>query len=155
MSLGGQGGQWGTELVSSPNASEVLGGEFGGPDRTKPYRVVRPSPTSPASSDHSRSPSRPAATGERAGGTASLVPQMPSRPFSSASRQGGRDKPVKGAGPVPLSPTLSPNLATSPFRDEDEAALFCERAGIREFDGGLSRPAAERLAWLDLRTGRA
>jgi hypothetical protein len=36
----------------------------------------------------------------------------------------------------------------------DETALFEERAAIREYDGGLSRAAAERLAWLDVMATR-
>lgn len=40
------------------------------------------------------------------------------------------------------------------FRNLDEAALFDERAAIREHDGGLGREAAERLAWLDVLAAR-
>lgn len=40
------------------------------------------------------------------------------------------------------------------FLSLDEAALFDERAAIREHLGGLSRAAAERLAWLDVLMAR-
>ena len=33
--------------------------------------------------------------------------------------------------------------------DEDAREFFEERAGILEFDGGLPRPKAERLAWAE------
>jgi hypothetical protein len=36
------------------------------------------------------------------------------------------------------------------FADADQQALFEERAAIREYDGGLTRDAAERLAYLDV-----
>jgi hypothetical protein len=39
---------------------------------------------------------------------------------------------------------------SSRFLTLDEAALFDERAAIREHDGGITRAAAERLAWLDV-----
>jgi hypothetical protein len=41
---------------------------------------------------------------------------------------------------------------TQPFTFEtaDEKAQFHERAAIREFDGGLPRAAAERLALLEI-----
>lgn len=35
---------------------------------------------------------------------------------------------------------------------ESQLLEFEERAAVREFDGGLSRAAAERLALLDLQT---
>lgn len=40
------------------------------------------------------------------------------------------------------------------FGGDDERALFDERAAIREFDGGLPRTAAERLASLDILRAR-
>lgn len=40
------------------------------------------------------------------------------------------------------------------FANLEEADLFEERAAIREHDAGVSRPAAERLAWLDVLQAR-
>ena len=56
--------------------------------------------------------------------------------------------PYRGVPLVPLS--LATPERVLPFESEHEAAAFEERAAIREYDGGLSRAAAERLAWLDL-----
>lgn len=53
------------------------------------------------------------------------------------------------------APAREPSARPSArFRDLGEAALFDERAAIREHDGGLGREAAERLAWLDVLTAR-
>ena len=67
------------------------------------------------------------------------------------------DSGTKGTTPfrgVPIVPEPSAPLVpvgvSSVFADADEAAAFCERAAIREYDGGLPRAAAERLAWLDV-----
>jgi hypothetical protein len=38
--------------------------------------------------------------------------------------------------------------------DADECAAWQKRAAIAEFDGGLSRPDAETLAWAELQVGR-
>jgi hypothetical protein len=38
--------------------------------------------------------------------------------------------------------------------DADEREYFAERAAIAEFDGGLSRAAAEKLAWDFVRANR-
>ena len=48
------------------------------------------------------------------------------------------------------------NGRTQSFRFEtpDEEALFHERAAIREYDGGVTRAAAERLAVLDVLDAR-
>lgn len=54
----------------------------------------------------------------------------------------GRDKPSKGAVPADARQGLT----------ESQLLEFEERAAVREFDGGLSRAAAERLALLDLQT---
>lgn len=51
-------------------------------------------------------------------------------------------------------PLMAPGRPATRFRDLDEAALFDERAAVREHDGGLSREAAERLAWLDVLAAR-
>ncbi len=40
------------------------------------------------------------------------------------------------------------------YADDDERMVWEERAAIREFDGGLDRQAAERLAWLDIMSAR-
>lgn len=58
--------------------------------------------------------------------------------------------------PVPLDPALAAWAATL---DDDALELFNERAGIREFEGGLSRREAESAArhdvlrWLNARDG--
>lgn len=49
---------------------------------------------------------------------------------------------------------ISPGRPSTRFLDLDEAAYFDERAAIREYDGGLPRAAAERLAWLDVLAAR-
>lgn len=50
-----------------------------------------------------------------------------------------------GAGEVRKSPL---------FRSDDEALAFEERAAIREFDAGVPRAVAERLAWADVLSAR-
>lgn len=52
------------------------------------------------------------------------------------------------------APDIGPGRPSTRFRSLDEAALFDERAAIREYDGGLPRAAAERLAWLDVLMAR-
>ena len=64
--------------------------------------------------------------------------------------EGGRNKPPVGAASV----LRTPERPSSRFLSLDEAALFDERAAIREYDGGISRAAAERLAWLDVLAAR-
>lgn len=45
---------------------------------------------------------------------------------------------------------LDPNLAIKvDALDDDAQEFYQERAGIRQFDGGLSRPEAEAAAWED------
>ena len=64
--------------------------------------------------------------------------------------------PVSPVSPTPLDPALAAWVATL---DDDALELFNERAGIREFDGGLSRREAESAAqhdvlrWLNARDG--
>lgn len=63
------------------------------------------------------------------------------------------ESPPRGA-----SPSASPVAASGSFfvfESEAEALAFEERAAIRQFDGGLSRAAAERLAALDIINSRA
>lgn len=63
------------------------------------------------------------------------------------------ESPQRGA-----SPSASPVAASGSFfvfESEAEALAFEERAAIRQFDGGLSRAAAERLAALDIINSRA
>lgn len=161
MIRGGQKGRNGTELISSPKSSGASEGRFGGPDRTTPYRGVRLSPTSPTpSADRSTFPSRTSEpfSGKEKGDS---VPQALRDPLAAAPQSGGRDGPGRGTSPVPLSPNLSPKSSATGFRppggffrDEDETAFFEERAAIREFDGGLPRAAAERLALADVMAAR-
>lgn len=48
------------------------------------------------------------------------------------------------------TPPLDPNLAIKVDALDDAAQEFYqERAGIRQFDGGLSRVEAEAAAWAD------
>lgn len=66
-----------------------------------------------------------------------------------------RTTPYRGVRLFPSSPGPAQADPTQlRFADEEEAAWFEERAAIREFDGGLSRDAAERLAWFDLTQAR-
>jgi hypothetical protein len=60
---------------------------------------------------------------------------------------GHRDTPPKGCPSVPASPTPT-------GFSEEEWVLFEERAAIREYDGGVPRAAAERLAWMDVLRAR-
>ena len=53
-----------------------------------------------------------------------------------------------------MNSNLQAGRPASRFLNLDEAALFDERAAIREHDGGISRAAAERLAWLDVLAAR-
>lgn len=109
------------------------------------------SPSSSVTSGFSTRQASQEGAGREAG---KVVPQHLQDPSSTALQSGGRDKPSKGAGPVPLSPTPSPNSAGG-FRSEVEAAEYWERAAIREFDGALPRVVAERLAWADVLSARA
>jgi len=61
---------------------------------------------------------------------------------------GHRDTPSKGCPSVPAWPKPS-------GLSEEERVLFEERAAIREYDGGVPRAAAERLAWMDVLRTRA
>jgi hypothetical protein len=163
MSAQGYGVPKGTELISSPSASEVLAGPFRGTNGTTPFRGV-PSvplvPTSSGSAAPSGSPPRATPQGDQDGEGHNVVPQPLHDLSSPASQSGERDKPAKGAGPVPLSPNSVPRESAAAmrpaarFRDLDEAALFDERAAIREYDGRLPRAAAERLAWVDILAAR-
>ena len=51
--------------------------------------------------------------------------------------------PLTPIYPVPIDPDLAAWVATL---DDDALELFNERAGIREFEGGVSRQAAESAA---------
>lgn len=59
---------------------------------------------------------------------------------------------------TPTDPAVAARVAEY---DEDAREWFVERAAIREFDGGLPRPEAERLAledterWLACRASRS
>lgn len=74
----------------------------------------------------------------------------PLRPDLAGDAIGGRNKPPEGAASV----LRTPERPSSRFLSLDEAALFDERAAIREHDGGIPRAAAERLAWLDVLAAR-
>jgi hypothetical protein len=58
------------------------------------------------------------------------------------------ENPETPAFPVPLDPEIAQWVMTL---DDDAREFFEERAGIREFDGGLSRPEAEAAARQDVR----
>lgn len=47
---------------------------------------------------------------------------------------------------LPLDPDLAIKVDVL---DDDAQEFYQERAGIRQFDGGLSRPDAEAAAWKD------
>lgn len=87
--------------------------------------------------------------------------QSPSRPSyrgnSGAGEKGQKGHtPFRGVPNVPEPPSASPTASFGyAFVSDAEAADFEERAAIREFVGGLTRAAAERLAWLDVLSARA
>ncbi|MGJ0486007.1 MAG: hypothetical protein ACR65R_15945 [Methylomicrobium sp.] len=66
----------------------------------------------------------------------------------------GPENPGNPVFPVPLDPEIA---AWAAGLDEDARELFNERAGIREFDGGMNRQEAESeaqkdvLHWLSVR----
>lgn len=80
---------------------------------------------------------------------------LPAQGIPTPVGQGGRvgSPPPLGGGPA-IPPLPAAPRQQSRFRDLEEADLFNERAAIREFDGGLPRAAAERLAWLDVLAAR-
>jgi hypothetical protein len=53
---------------------------------------------------------------------------------------------------IPKVPVQNPD--EGPLRAPFDLADWEERAAIMEYDGGLSREEAERVAWEDLRQGR-
>lgn len=61
---------------------------------------------------------------------------------------------LKANESVEAAEALASRRPATRFRDLDEAALFDERAAIREHEGGLPRASAERLAWLDVLAAR-
>lgn len=84
-----------------------------------------------------------------------FVPNPPG--FTGAVSEGQTGHPpfrdVPFVPPVPNPSKKSGSLLV--FASEEEAADFEERAAIREYEGGLSRAAAERLAWIDIQDMRA
>lgn len=79
---------------------------------------------------------------------------MKSEPIVAALLAGGVELSVQDGRLILDAPQNLPDeLLTSLRRCRDELIeAWAERAAVREFDGGQSRTAAERLAWLDLRT---
>ncbi len=162
-------GQSGTKSILSPKSSERLehgpgvgldarqGGEGAadsGTDGTKPFRVVPLSPCRPASVpptvQGSSVTSIPRVESRGTDGERDKINSVPCPSRNSDLRgEGGRDQPLKGVGPVARA-----GRPSTRFLSLDEAALFDERAAIREHDGELPRAAAERLAWLDVLAAR-
>ena len=87
--------------------------------------------------------------------------QSPFRPLNPSLAQrvdSGTEgtTPLRGVPNVPEPSALPVPMGVSiVFATDDEAALFDGRAAIREYDGGLPRAAAERLAWLDVIAARS
>ena len=155
---GGPKGPNRTELISSPLQTAAMnGGQGGGRKGQNPIGLSsRPPVLLGAFHAVDAYCCGPATLGAPDNLQTSPPKPTSSRPSGFADHGaaiGGRDKPLKGAGPV-LRPL---GLAASPtnFLSDDEAAAFCERAAIREYDGGLPRAAAERLAWLDVIAARS
>lgn len=153
MSLGGRKGQKGTKLNLSPQTQAPgvgtgcdaaggakgtdLGGQKGQHPKGCPLVPLSPAPV-PLGAGHPD-----AAEAE------TLQTINPSRFSSSHGAAVGRGTETGGTKPV-----LSPGRPSTRFLSLDEAAYFDERAAIREYDGGLPRAAAERLAWLDVLSAR-
>ena len=80
--------------------------------------------------------------------------KVPPSRDSLAGQQGGtgRDRPPIGAShrPTPARPLVFDHDQRPTWETDQEAFDFEERAAIREYDGGLNRTVAERLARLDL-----
>jgi hypothetical protein len=100
----------------------------------------------------------PGQTGGRGGGRKgqnpiglSFGPPVLQGPVPSGNARSGREHVEDYPASAFVLPSSTP---ASRFLSRDEAALFDERAGIREYDGGISRAAAERLAWLDVLAAR-
>ena len=155
---GGPKGPNRTELFSSPLQTAAMNGGQGGGRKGQNPIGLSSRPPVPLGAFHAVDADSAGPSPERLPDnrqTATLDPNA-SRPsdFSNhGAAVGGRDKPTKGVGPV----LRTLGLAASPtnFLSDDEAAAFCERAAIREYDGGLPRAAAERLAWLDVIAARS
>lgn len=153
MTPGGQKGRKGTELDLSPQihspgmgtgcdaTSGAKGTELGGRKGQHPKGCpfVPPSPA----------PVPLGAGGPVAADGGSAPVTNPSRYSTSRGGAVGPGTEVGGTKPV-----LSPGRPSTRFLNLDEAAYFDERAAIREYDGGLPRAAAERLAWLDVLAAR-
>ena len=87
------------------------------------------------------------------------VPIVPIAPIAGA--QGGRSAPIGTNGTIgtgvpvdrgtlsPRRPASDPAAGKPLITAADWLAHYEERAAIREFDGGLPRPEAERLAQAD------
>jgi hypothetical protein len=74
-------------------------------------------------------------------------PEVPGNPGNPGNPE-NPENPENPAFPVPLDPEIAQWVTTL---DEDAREFFEERAGIREFDGGLSRSEAEAAARQDVR----
>jgi hypothetical protein len=73
-------------------------------------------------------------------GVAPLLPGEATAGFTPVS-------PVSPVSPVPLDPEIAQWVTTL---DDDAREFFEERAGIREFDGGIPRKDAEAEAQQDV-----
>lgn len=141
-------------ISSSPFSPGQNGGQGGGRKGQNPIGLsfcppVLQGPTCPGKPDLSRDDREDHTPSGSVPLSSTLAP--PSGSLSDGETEGGRNKPHKGAASVLRLSGRSP----SSFLSLDEAALFDERAAIREYDGGLARAAAERLAWLDVISARA
>ena len=154
MTQGGPKGPNRTELLSSSDFNPGQhGGHGGGRKGRNPLGSSIPSscPPRPIPSGNLGFPSSEVADAATPGfAIRSSISPAPSGSLSEGATEGGRNKPPKGVASV----LLTPERPSSRFLSLDEAALFDERAAIREYDGGISRAAAERLAWLDVLAAR-
>jgi len=153
MTSGGRKGPKGTELDLSPQTHSpgmgtgcdatggAKGAELGGQKGQHPKGCpfVPPSPA-------------PVSLGAGAPGAAKGGADPDNSPSSLSSSRGGAVG--RGTETGGTKPVLSPGRPSTRFLSLDEAAYFDERAAIREYDGGLPRAAAERLAWLDVLAAR-
>lgn len=154
MTQGGPKGPNRTELISSSPFSPGQHGGLGGGRKGQnpiglsfcPPVLQGPTPSGNPGLSRDASEDRPPS-----GSVLSSCPRpIPSGSLSEGATEGGRNKPPEGAASV----LRTPERPSSRFLSLDEAALFDERAAIREYDGGISRAAAERLAWLDVLAAR-
>lgn len=148
MRTGGPKGPNRTELISSStHLAATQGGQGGGPKGPRSIERSSGPPVLLGAIRKETGVSGLISPGQVEDQKAAvLAPSSPpnSSGLSSLEDQGGR------AAVLTASPVRRSNGRSLVFESEAERSDFWERAAIREFDGGLSRPAAERLAAMDI-----